>query len=168
MFKRSTIKDARGRRIDFQVNFDWSEARKKFSRRDLLTLSKIFHEDIKGSGLDELIWTSNLGSRDILNHIVNAIPWAVAIVVFRFLYQPDSTWFRNIFDLVIFTLCFALYFMLVEKWRCRSLSLERPFPQAALRFGYCAACLYDLQQLTPDETDGCTVCPECGGAWKLP
>lgn len=30
----------------------------------------------------------------------------------------------------------------------------------------CFACEYDLDGLQP-ESDGCTVCPECGGAWKL-
>jgi hypothetical protein len=31
----------------------------------------------------------------------------------------------------------------------------------------CPSCLYDLQNLPPQE-DGCTVCPECGAAWRLP
>lgn len=30
----------------------------------------------------------------------------------------------------------------------------------------CLCCGYDLEGLTP-ESDGCTVCPECGGAWAL-
>lgn len=35
------------------------------------------------------------------------------------------------------------------------------------RHGFCAACLNDLTELNAD-TDGCTVCPECGAAWRLP
>lgn len=31
----------------------------------------------------------------------------------------------------------------------------------------CPSCVHDLSGLTPD-VDGCTVCPECGAAWKLP
>lgn len=31
----------------------------------------------------------------------------------------------------------------------------------------CPACEYDIGELKPDP-DGCTVCPECGGAWRLP
>ena len=30
----------------------------------------------------------------------------------------------------------------------------------------CAACAYPLGSVVSDE-DGCTVCPECGAAWKL-
>ena len=30
----------------------------------------------------------------------------------------------------------------------------------------CVVCIYDLTGIPP-ESDGCTVCPECGGAWKL-
>ncbi|MEM1422934.1 MAG: hypothetical protein AAGH64_02915 [Planctomycetota bacterium] len=31
----------------------------------------------------------------------------------------------------------------------------------------CAACTYDLTA-TPPDVDGCTQCPECGAAWRLP
>lgn len=32
--------------------------------------------------------------------------------------------------------------------------------------GRCAACGYDLTA-TPPEADGLSVCPECGGAWRV-
>lgn len=32
--------------------------------------------------------------------------------------------------------------------------------------GRCGACKYELGHVA--ETDGCTVCPECGAAWRLP
>ena len=35
-----------------------------------------------------------------------------------------------------------------------------------LAAGRCGACAYPLREL-PREPDGCTVCPECGAAWKL-
>ncbi|MGH7244406.1 MAG: hypothetical protein ACREJD_13425 [Phycisphaerales bacterium] len=35
-----------------------------------------------------------------------------------------------------------------------------------LSLGTCAGCRYDLRDIEP-AADGCTVCPECGGAWKL-
>ena len=36
-----------------------------------------------------------------------------------------------------------------------------------LAFGCCASCGYSLKGIHAD-ADGCTVCPECGAAWKLP
>lgn len=38
--------------------------------------------------------------------------------------------------------------------------------RAKLRRGKCASCSYPVADLQP-ATDGCTVCPECGAAWKL-
>jgi hypothetical protein len=39
---------------------------------------------------------------------------------------------------------------------------------SALRLGAgrCLACAFDLRS-TPSESDGCTVCPECGAAWRI-
>ena len=33
--------------------------------------------------------------------------------------------------------------------------------------GQCPSCGYDLRALPVDERDGCCVCPECGGAWRV-
>jgi hypothetical protein len=35
-----------------------------------------------------------------------------------------------------------------------------------LKSGRCASCGYDLRTLT-QAPDGCTLCPECGAAWRL-
>lgn len=32
--------------------------------------------------------------------------------------------------------------------------------------GVCLCCLYDMTK-SPVEEDGCTICPECGAAWKV-
>jgi hypothetical protein len=37
---------------------------------------------------------------------------------------------------------------------------------ACLRAGLCPSCGYDIATHAP-EGDGCTVCPECGAAWRL-
>lgn len=39
--------------------------------------------------------------------------------------------------------------------------------QTAILEYRCGACLSELQGQLP-ESDGCVVCPECGGAWKVP
>lgn len=42
------------------------------------------------------------------------------------------------------------------------------FPEAVLAQGFCPHCLYDLRGVAAREGDGCTICPECAGAWKMP
>jgi hypothetical protein len=39
--------------------------------------------------------------------------------------------------------------------------------RACLRSGHCPRCAYRTQGL-PADLDGCTVCPECGAAWRVP
>lgn len=33
--------------------------------------------------------------------------------------------------------------------------------------GRCASCGYLIEGCPPHEPDGCTICPECGAAWRL-
>lgn len=167
MFKQTTIEDSRGRRINFLVDLDWSATGLKLSKEDQITLTKVFMDDIQGTPAN-LKLTAHLGPREYLFLLGATIPFVVAAVGTSFLPQSGSTWLKEALHLVIFVSCMVLWSILLVKWRCRSLNQERPFPQAAMSFGHCPACLYDLQQLAPDESDGCTVCPECGGAWKLP
>lgn len=46
------------------------------------------------------------------------------------------------------------------------LRLER-VPKQRTMLGHCPACLYDLTTI-PADPDGCTQCPECAAAWRLP
>ena len=41
------------------------------------------------------------------------------------------------------------------------------YHRVILAMEYCPSCGYRLVG-TPPEGDGCTVCPECGAAWRLP
>lgn len=40
------------------------------------------------------------------------------------------------------------------------------FIEQSVELGHCGCCNYRLEAL-PVEADGCTVCPECGHAWRL-
>ncbi|MBX3387428.1 MAG: hypothetical protein KF768_12735 [Phycisphaeraceae bacterium] len=44
--------------------------------------------------------------------------------------------------------------------------VARAWRDLYLLAGQCAACGYSIGDLRSAE-DGCTVCPECGGAWRL-
>lgn len=51
-------------------------------------------------------------------------------------------------------------------WMIRRTVAPRFVRELAAR-GVCGSCFYPLTALRP-EGDGCTVCPECGAAWRLP
>ncbi|MCB9842433.1 MAG: hypothetical protein H6812_04170 [Phycisphaeraceae bacterium] len=60
----------------------------------------------------------------------------------------------------------ALGFFVFD-WR-KVIARSRERHQAALLLvRRCASCGYSIKGL-PSQDDGCTVCPECGAAWKLP
>ena len=50
-------------------------------------------------------------------------------------------------------------------WMMRR-ALPRRLAGVYLRAGFCASCGQDLTGL-PRAEDGCTVCPECGAAWRV-
>ena len=63
------------------------------------------------------------------------------------------------------TVFLALGFLLVGLFTY-GLRLES-IPRELRALGLCPACLYDLSAFPPDP-DRCTLCPECGAAWRLP
>jgi len=54
--------------------------------------------------------------------------------------------------------------ILAHRWFRSTLNDLRPF--ALGRRGFCVCCGYRVGDLPP-EPDGCTLCPECGAAWRV-
>jgi hypothetical protein len=52
-------------------------------------------------------------------------------------------------------------------WHLAGARQRRAAAEAIAGEGLCPGCLYKLSDL-PEEADGCRVCPECGGAWRVP
>ena len=61
--------------------------------------------------------------------------------------------------ILLAALCIGPIIALVRR---RGVSMAR----AIAAHGHCATCGYLLVDL-PAAPDGCTVCPECGSAWKI-
>jgi hypothetical protein len=59
----------------------------------------------------------------------------------------------------------ALISLLIAR-RPTSAMIEKVFAKR-MNQGRCKACAFSLAGLNP-EPDGCTLCPECGAAWRLP
>jgi len=167
MFKPTTFEDARGRRIDFLQSLDWSVVDGQLSKDELKALHAAFEEDIKGVS-SSLGLTTRLKGMDILFILGWMIPFAIAMALNNYIPILGYSWTSLILGGALFALCSLIGTFLVVKWRCRKLNQQRPFPRTALGFGLCPACFYNLRSLAPEAADGCTVCPECGGAWRLP
>lgn len=74
-----------------------------------------------------------------------SLPWTIGIFVGQF---------------VLFGGAMA-GFMHLYMWRS-----ENHARNAMLRAGLCVSCTYRIDEIEP-EPDGCTVCPECGSAWRI-
>jgi hypothetical protein len=46
-------------------------------------------------------------------------------------------------------------------------SRPRAMAAAYIKHGHCPGCAYRLIEV-PRQADGCTICPECGAAWRVP
>jgi hypothetical protein len=67
-------------------------------------------------------------------------------------------WFTAV---LVVSLILPLSIAMIVGWRI----LDPRYRAMIAANGHCAACGYEIMDLPP-EPDGCTVCPECGGAWR--
>ena len=58
-----------------------------------------------------------------------------------------------------------LQYVTIDRKRKHTAEIE--YLRRAKHMGHCPGCLNDLTGLVP-AADGCTVCPECDAAWRLP
>jgi hypothetical protein len=164
VFKPTTIEDARGRRIDFLQDFEWSEAEVKLSKDEYREIVEVHQSDILGE--PHLTLRSRIGPRELFSIIAGSIPFLVYLILRPLLIPAGSSLLWDIVIIFACSMCASPFLLFWVKWQCRSLNQDRPFPRTVLGFGRCPACMYSLAEL-PAESDGCTVCPECGGAWRL-
>jgi hypothetical protein len=88
------------------------------------------------------------------------------VALFAWLAKSDQVWMGILIvgiPLVLLVAVVALGSRGV--WR-RELARLEAAPRLRIAGGMCIGCGYSLEDL-PCEADGCTVCPECGAAWKL-
>jgi hypothetical protein len=56
----------------------------------------------------------------------------------------------------------------VQFWRSGRIARAKRACAIMLKHRRCPRCGYDIRGLPAEAADGATVCPECGGAWRLP
>ena len=162
MFKPATIEDARGRRVNLLIGLSSSAVREILSKQERKAFNEVMKDDYFG---DEN--TSYTKARIVFNIIGIGAMFAFLLVI-PFLFPLPGG--RNIFYVWIgvgFGVVVIINAIVRIGIRMKSMRIDRPYAMKMMSLQRCPGCLYSLGEL-PAETDGCTVCPECGGAWKLP
>lgn len=60
----------------------------------------------------------------------------------------------------------TLVLLILAMWAIEHALARWRLKGALVSAGYCACCLTSMRDQSP-QSDGCTVCPECGAAWRL-
>ena len=83
----------------------------------------------------------------------------MAILGYNIFFTPMWYW-----SVALCFCCFGLPMGVVN--HLRGWSSVNNAMRCVLSIGHCPSCAYRISDIEI-ESDGCTVCPECGGAWKL-
>ncbi|HYE61737.1 MAG TPA: hypothetical protein VD997_07050 [Phycisphaerales bacterium] len=148
MIGRVMIRDHRGRRVEM-MRVSW------YGRKN---------REVVQAAQDSLI--GQPWSRRKLKN------WLAAIVVgggAPLVATLAASWLRPIIGVdwafAVTLVVMLAWFATAGQWIWRRTSAE-PLSAELVRRGCCASCGYNLWDLVP-EPDGCRVCPECGGAWRV-
>ncbi len=104
--------------------------------------------------------------------------WPLVIMMLLVAFTPMVVWVSllrlvpSLLDMAPDTIarsCWGIAFLVTTAMAvgCSSRRVSARWSLLRLPKGQCLACGYDLRRCAR-EPDGCTVCPECGAAWKLP
>lgn len=111
----------------------------------------------------EMLWITTPwgGVRTLLLSCVVLVPATLSTMWIRphSRAMSDGVLFISVV-VVVFALFWAVLGHRLRASRCSELL------SAARKYKRCPACCYDLGVCVA-AADGCTVCPECGGAWKV-
>ena len=125
------------------------------------------------SGYDKgYLVRSDETSRFWLTFLITGVPFASLMIAWNWMvplltggstsvdYFSSRIQSQFWFHLIVFGGIMGGYFKLYT-WRS-----AKAARRAMLRAELCVSCAYPLDGCQP-EPDGCTVCPECGAAWRL-
>lgn len=79
--------------------------------------------------------------------------------------RPTTDMYVGVIIAILFWLAVSIGTWICLHWAFRAWTIPQ-LAQELLRHGLCASCRYPLRKL-PVASDTCTICPECGAAWKL-
>jgi len=147
------MKDDRGNRANFSVAAKkmLADSESPLSLRALQLLPGPLRLIVRYLGVFLVLVLLGLGSACIWTMTLNLdVPSDI----------PEWVGILFVYSIPLFLICGILLPLLLNSpiWFNR---------RAARELKICIGCVYSLEGLVA-EPDGCTVCPECGAAWKLP
>lgn len=89
----------------------------------------------------------------------------IVIAVFNMLTKPGVGWFVGV---MVIASCIMLGISITHPRRMRRqiIKLRSELKRTLSETRLCPGCRYDLYSVAIAD-DGCTICPECGGAWRV-
>lgn len=112
-------------------------------------------------------WVRNAGFLLVAGIGVTALPlflgWVLTLLLHSVPFPPSHRLSPAMFVLGLFL---SLLLTARVLWWTTSKHVARTIATRIVHHRRCGSCVYDIRS-TPEEPDGCTVCPECGAAWKL-
>jgi hypothetical protein len=151
---RGRLRDARGRVVSFLDPFD----PRLVGRDDVMPAATLrtIRRDL-GFGLPAWRRRAYLASVVIF----------VACIVFLVFWKMARRTGPDAVELVLWPLNLGIFiFGVIMMWRLARRARIRRAVAVLLAHHRCPHCGYDLHDLPRDPSDGATVCPECGCAWR--
>ena len=109
-----------------------------------------------------VLWSRHVGQSRVIRFMLGVLALAMLLVLIRVWRDPVS-WTEQVLVLPFAALSWIWFLW----WKgCCELASRRWVLALRDAVPVCASCGYDMRGL-PSDPDGCTLCPECGAAWKL-
>ncbi len=153
---KSTVQDNRGkvfrrpRPVDLQM---------VMNKVELATFLRLIEKPTPPNRTWFIRWMIRLSMVAIVTAVVVGLGWTSAWIAIH--WGVKQMWWFSIGG------GFALVSVLLGLSTLRESGWLTRYMRGMISLGCCPVCTYNLSGLD-SETDGCTVCPECGAAWRLP
>lgn len=103
---------------------------------------------------------------EVPSGVLGTVSIALLALYIGWIWTTSSRSVLSLFFLATSTLCFSVVMAGVYRATVGFGNNPRPVRRALLLNDRCASCGFKLSGLS-QVSDGCTVCPECGAAWRL-
>ncbi len=146
------IKDARGRKVT-QLDPVAMHLLRQHNMIEADILRKIASE--KGVAISR--WERVL----LVCSVIVFVATVIGMVYYFIGDSSGDTFMRRLVRLTWYSFWPVLFWWMIKRGRFRKTAA------AMLKYARCPHCGYDIRELPADPSDGATVCPECGCAWRL-